>query len=385
MGARITRRDFLNGVALTAGAADAFRPEMWAAAAADLEAQDAPGYYPPAKTGLRGSHPGSFETMHKVRDGAFWEDAPKPVDTGESYDLVIVGGGISGLAAAHFFRKAAGDKARILILENHDDFGGHAKRNEFHAGSRTILGFGGTYSIESPAPYSAVAKALIEELGIDVPSYPKYVTRISIRSFGLKPHIFFDKETFGADKLVVNAMRMSVATRAVTSDAAGEAGLRDFLKDAPLSAKAKQDFQALLKDQKDYFPGLEFRRKEGPTGSHQLCEIPDGNGRRERGTRQAVPSSAAPVCLVLASTRLLPRMPGDSDYWGFDGLQLDPSPGKGMNRDAIPSEEAEKYFFHFPDGNATIARLLVRKLIPGRHSGKFRERCGAREGRLLQA
>ena len=125
MGARITRRDFLNGVALTAGAA-LIPPEMWAAA--DLEAQDAPGYYPPAKTGLRGSHPGSFETMHKVRDAAFWEDAQKPVATGESYDLVIVGGGISGLAAAHYFRKAAGDKARILILDNHDDFGGHAKR-----------------------------------------------------------------------------------------------------------------------------------------------------------------------------------------------------------------------------------------------------------------
>src|SRR5271157_423312 len=114
MGARITRRDFLNGVALTAGAAVVpaiIPPEMWAAAAADLqsEAQDVPGYYPPAKTGLRGDHPGSFETMHKVRDGAFWDDAPKAVDTGESYDLVIVGGGISGLAAAHYFRKAAGD------------------------------------------------------------------------------------------------------------------------------------------------------------------------------------------------------------------------------------------------------------------------------------
>ena len=112
MGARITRRDFFNGVALTAGAACSFPPEMWAAAAADLEAQDMPDYYPPAKTGLRGSHVGAFETMHKVRDGAFWDDAPKAVDTGETYDLVIVGGGISGLAAAHFFRKTAGDKAR---------------------------------------------------------------------------------------------------------------------------------------------------------------------------------------------------------------------------------------------------------------------------------
>lgn len=112
MGAKITRRDFLNGIAIAAGAA-AIPPEMWAAAAADLDAQgilpqDAPGYYPPAKIGLRGSHVGSFETMHKVRDGDFWETAPKPMDTGESYDLVIVGGGISGLAAAHFFRKEAG-------------------------------------------------------------------------------------------------------------------------------------------------------------------------------------------------------------------------------------------------------------------------------------
>src|SRR5271169_5006601 len=161
MGAKITRRDFLNGVAVAAGAA-VIPPEMWAAVAPDLEAQDVPGYYPPGKTGLRGSHVGAFETMHKVRDGAFWDDAPKAVDTGESYDLVIVGGGVSGLAAAHFFRKAVGDKARVLILENHDDFGGHAKRNEFHAGSAMRLCYGGTFSIESPAPYSAISKGVIE-------------------------------------------------------------------------------------------------------------------------------------------------------------------------------------------------------------------------------
>src|SRR5258708_26782285 len=226
MGAKITRRDFLNGIALTAGAA-VIPPEMWAAAAADLqsEAQDVPGYYPPAKTGLRGSHAGAFETMHKVRDGAFWDDAPKAVDTGEFYDLVIVGGGIRGLAAAHYFRKAAGDKARVLILENHDDFGGHAKLNEFRAGSRMILGFGGTYSIESPSPYSSIAKALIEELGIDVPSYPKYVSKDLYRSLGLKPHIFFDKETFGADKLVVNAVHTGGDESGLT-DESGKACFR---------------------------------------------------------------------------------------------------------------------------------------------------------------
>ena len=101
----ITRRDFLNGVAVGTGAAAA---ESWLPGLAwtdhDLAPQDKPGYYPPALTGLRGSHPGSFEDAHKLRDGNFWKSSGQPTDTGESYDLIIVGGGISGLAAAYFWR-----------------------------------------------------------------------------------------------------------------------------------------------------------------------------------------------------------------------------------------------------------------------------------------
>ena len=361
MGAHVTRRDFMNGVALTAGAA-LIPQEMWAAAAADLEGQDARGYYPPAKTGLRGDHPGAFEAMHRVRDGAFWEDAPKPTDTGESYDLVVVGGGISGLAAAHYFRKAAGEKARILILENHDDFGGHAKRNEFRAGNRTILGYGGTYSIESPAPYSSVSKALIEELGIDVPSYPKYVARDLYRSFGLKPHLFFDKETFGSDKLVVNALQVG-GDESGLSDTPGQAEFAAFLKAAPLSAKAKQDLQRLVTDDKDHFPGLSSEEKKARLArmsyAKYLAEVVGVGGEIVK-LFQAMPHPLFGVGIDAVSAQ---------DIWGFDmpgfaGLKLDPGPGKGMNRDAIRSEEAAKYFFHFPDGNATIARLLVRKLLP---------------------
>src|SRR5260370_35007854 len=113
---------------------------------------------------------------------------------------------MSRLAAGHYCCKSAGAKAAILILDNHDDFDGHAKRNEFRAGSRTILGFGGTYSIESPWPYSAVAKSLIEELGIDVPSYPKYVSKNLYRSLNLKPRISFDKATLRPDQLVATAV-----------------------------------------------------------------------------------------------------------------------------------------------------------------------------------
>jgi spermidine dehydrogenase len=361
MGANITRRDFLNGIALAAGAS-IIPPEMWAAAAADLEAQDAPGYYPPAKIGLRGSHVGSFETMHKVRDGDFWDTAPKPVDTGESYDLVIVGGGISGLAAAHFFRKNAGDKARVLILENHDDFGGHAKRNEFRSGSRMNLGFGGTFSIESPAPYSAVARGVIEELGIDVPSYPKYVSKDLYRSLGLKSRIFFDKETFGTDKLALNVLRVG-SDESGSTDASREAGMKEFLNEAPLSAKAKADFQRLMTEEKDYFPGLSSDEKKA-----RLARLPYAKYLSE-----TVGVSDEIVKMLQAFPHPLFGVGFDAvaaqDAWGLDapgfkGLKLDPGAGKGMNRDCIPNEEAEKYFFHFPDGNASIARLLVRKLIP---------------------
>ena len=108
------------------------------------------------------------------------------------------------LAAAYFYRKAAREKARVLVLDNHDDFGGYAKLHEFRVGNTFRLGFGGTFSIESPAPYSAVAKGVIEELGIDVPSYSKHVEPNLYHARGMRPRFFFDNETYGADKRVIN-------------------------------------------------------------------------------------------------------------------------------------------------------------------------------------
>ena len=360
MGHEITRRDFLNGVALTVGAA-ALPSDLLLAADMQAAQEQSPDYYPPALTGLRGSHPGSFDVAHSLRDGTFWDQAGTPVDTGESYDLVVVGGGISGLSAAHFFRKVAGPRARVLILDNHDDFGGHAKRNEFSAPRRTMLGFGGTFAIESPAPYSAVAKSLVRELGIDVPSYPKYVNENLYRSFGLSPKIFFDKETFGADRLVINPMKRLSGESEDSPE--GAAVLKRFLKEAPLSDQAKADYERLVTEKKDYLPGL------------------SSNEKKARLARMSYNSFLTDVVRVSPEVvKLFQARPQPSfgigfdavsaqDAWGggepgFAGMNLDPAPGQGMNRDAIPNEEADKYFFHFPDGNASIARLLVRKLIP---------------------
>src|SRR5579863_3360815 len=356
----ITRRDFLNGVAVAAGAA-AFPPHLLAALQDDLDPEKGPGYYPPALTGLRGSHVGAFEVAHSMRDGDFWEKAGKPIETGERFDLVVVGGGISGLSAAQFFRQA-NPNARILILENHDDFGGHAKRNEFTVGDRKLLGYGGTFSIESPAPYSAVAKGLVEELGITVADYDKYVSRNLYRSLGLKPSIYFDQKTFGTDVVVENPLAVGGSESELDNVEATNRLWERFSAAAPISDAAKKDLQS-LRHPKDYYPGLSSDEKKARMArlsyARFLTEVAEVSPEIVK-LYQAAPHGLFGVGIDAVSAQ---------DAWGlgfmgFGGLNLDPSPGKGMNRDCIPNAEAEKYFFHFPDGNASIARLLVRSLIP---------------------
>ena len=150
----ITRRDFLNGVSVAVGgamiapaSADAAEIVQQSAAARTVDEN-----YPPALTGMRGSHNGSMDAAHAMRDGKSF-DAGEPLN--ESYDLIVVGAGMSGLAAAYFFRKKTVPDAKILILDNHDDFGGHARRVEFNVNGRLLIAKGGTSYIERPATFTA--------------------------------------------------------------------------------------------------------------------------------------------------------------------------------------------------------------------------------------
>jgi spermidine dehydrogenase len=354
----ITRRDFMNGAAMTAAASllPAAPPH---AQVPEQQPQDRPGYDPPALTGMRGSHEGAYQTAHSLRDGTFWKQAGAAADTGERYDLVIVGGGISGLSAARFYRQAAGAASRVLILENHDDFGGHAKRNEFRVGNTAMLGFGGTYSIESPAPYSAVAKQVITDLGIDVGRFAQVNDKSIFASHGLESRIFFDKETFGADGLAPEIhARMNGA-----SDAAVEQAWTQFAAAAPLNDKAKADLRRLYTLNDDLLPGLSSDAKKSRLARMSYAAY----------LKDQVKVDAQVVSLLQAYPQAWYGLGIDAvsaqDAWGlglpgFDGLHLTAQPGPGMGRDAMRDDSLESFFFHFPDGNASIARLLVRSLVP---------------------
>ncbi len=364
MGSPISRRDFLNGVAIGVGgtiAAGWLSPDL-----ETLLAQGQAGSYPPALTGLRGSHAGSFEAFHSMRDDAFWKNAPAPEDTGEEYDLVVVGGGISGLTAAHVFRKARPD-ARVLVLDNHDDFGGHAKRNEFTHNGRTYIGYGGTQSIDSPAPYSKVAKDLISELGIEVSRYPKVLDSDLYKSLGLRPAFFFDKETFGTDRLLAGDIR---------DDA--------FLAAAPVSDAVRRDHKRLLTERFDPMPGLSQSEKKARLARMSYADFLTKMWKLDPGVLPLY--QTRPHGLFGVGIDAVPAQDAFGfGYPGFGAMGMDSTPGPGQNFDSIRSKEAEDYYFHFPDGNASVARLLVRsararrppRLDDGRH------RDGA--GRLRQA
>jgi spermidine dehydrogenase len=354
-GRNIPRRDFLQG-ALIAAAGIAAESPLASLAASPMEilgAQDRPGYYPPALTGMRGSHPGSFENAHAARDGHITTDA---IDTQQSYDLVIVGGGISGLAAAHFYRDRASRGGRILILDNHDDFGGHAKRNEFMLNGRLNLLNGGTLSIESPRPYSPVAAKVLVDCGIDVDSLSEKIENQGFYgSLGLHGAVFLDRETFGTEHLMVGWKSSPVA------QALAKSGLPE---------RVQRDIERIEAGTVDYMPGMSSAQKKLRLSSISYRDY----------LRDVVKVEPLTLAFYQTHTHGLWGVGIDAvsalDCWGsempgFTGLKLEPGsiPRMGYTPAGFADTGGSKTV-HFPDGNATVARSLLRNLIPGALPGK---------------
>ena len=366
----INRRDFLNGAAIAIGASlcpfhQAFAQDAGPDASArdpllaDGIAQNDARYYPPALDGMRGSHPGSFENAHRARDGGTWP--PDTVeDTKEGYDLIVVGGGISGLSAAYFFRKQ-NPNARVLVLDNHDDFGGHAKRNEFHVAGHELILNGGTLSIESPYPYSPIADGLMKTLGIHPEQLEKECADPGVyNALKLQGATFFDKETFGTDKLVVGGGR----------GAGRDPGaLAAFLAKTPLSAAVQRDVLRIETGHEDFLPGLSAEQKKDRLSRFSYKDYLLNHVKADPGviTYYLHRTDGLWGCGIDAVSAI--------DCWGsglpgFQGLNLPRGSTSRMGYTPAGAGDSEgSYHFHYPDGNASIARLLVRNLIPAAMPG----------------
>ncbi|MCC7326778.1 MAG: NAD(P)/FAD-dependent oxidoreductase [Burkholderiales bacterium] len=346
MTGQVTRRDFLNGMALAIAAGVA--PSHLFAARMGV----AP--YPPSLTGLRGSQPGSFEVAHALRDGRGYDI--DRVAARENVDLVVVGAGISGLAAAWFWRQRR-PNARILILDNHADFGGHAVRNEFNIGGRMLLGYGGSESLQSPATlWSEEAKGLLAALAVDIARFETAFDQKLYPSLGLSRGVFFTRDAFGVDRLVTGDPMRMVADD-IPPDRMNARAVTDFIADFPLSADGKAKLVSIYTSTRDPLPGLSADDKRALLEKTSYRDWLIGHW--------SLPAPAADVFygrtldfFAVGTDGISASDAFDYGYPGFGGI--------GLERDDEAKKEMEDpYIHHFPDGNASIARLLVRKLVPG--------------------
>jgi len=349
----ITRRDFMNGVAMGLTAGTAVSP-LELLAMNRQSSTDA--LYPPELIGMRGSHPGSFEVAHALaRNGARWTE---PIDqTDRNYDLVIVGGGISGLSAAHLYKQRHGKDSRILILDNHDDFGGHAKRNEFTVDGKQLICYGGSQSIAEPSSWSPVGKKLLKDVGIHTERFYDYFDRNYFKDRKLGRGLYFSRDQYGKDYVSDNILGAEIKDN--------EEEIIDLINAYPIAEASKTALIKLLSQTENYLLGMESQ--EDKINLLRQTSYSDF-------LRKYVNVSEEVVLLYRDMSRGL---------WGigWDALSaLDAyksgMPGTlGLNLKIAEQsyERDEPYIFHFPDGNAGFARSIVRELIPSAISGTTME------------
>lgn len=342
---QITRRDFLDGIAL-AGGAMALSPLQALADSQDVT--HASQFYPPSLTGLRGNHPGSFEVAHALAREGQRPDEFELLD--EAYDLVVVGAGISGLTAAYFFRKQYGPNAKILILDNHDDFGGHAKRNEFSAQGHMLLGVGGSLNLEQAAMGEAEV-SLLEEIGVNFTELresvePGYIIHDPMARHG----IYLNRAVYGSDRSVIADWNLLWA------------GIGDFegaIRSLKLSKADEQGLIALISGDNDFLDDIPIADRERFSRKMSYATfLRERVGLSEQAIKITEPWVKALHCAGAEAVSIQEVFRA-----GAPGLNtLLPMAASGGDEESV-DPDAYRYPM-FPDGNASVARLLVRQLIP---------------------
>ena len=349
-GLKITRRDFLNGVAMATAAGSMLSPMDL------LAAQLSADYYPPLRTGMRGSHPGSFEVAHAVSWGGHKYPTPKQ-RTDDVYDMIVVGGGISGLSSALFYHQRAGVDKNVLVLDNHDDFGGHAKRNEFNVEGQTLIGYGGSQSIDGPGRFSAASSQLLKDVGIVTERFYDYFDQDFMKSRSLRRAIYFSSDVYGRDVTAPNVFRGGFGDDLETLDT--------IVAQYPISNESQAALLRLLRDETDHRPDLSRSEKIDFLGSIAYTRYL----REYVGMPRQVTDLLRDTILGLWGVGWDSLSALEAYRSGMPALQhmgIGELAEQGHERD-------EPYIFHFPDGNAGLARSLVRTLLPDAVPGSTME------------
>lgn len=348
MAKQITRRDFLNGVSIGLAGAAVIGPQTALAEAVKSASNLSGDYYPPSLTGIRGNHDGAFETSHALA----WR-GEKPAayqDLNEEYDLVVVGAGISGLAAALLYQQKAGSKARILVLDNHDDFGGHAKRNEFHSQGKMLLAPGGSGNFQDSHLYSPQSQQLIRDLGFDLDKVRDAMAPgWSMASAEEPVGLYTDNKHFGEDK-IINGPWMGTWF--------GMGNYRELIQSLTIPASEQQKLI-------EFVEGTLALRKPLPKDNikHFLKSttyeefLREYVGLAENSASLWNAIIGVTFCLGPDSISI-----AEAIKWGAPGFSMLGEEAYKALADTLILEESDIVWM--PDGNASLTRQMVRRLIP---------------------
>ena len=355
MATQITRRDLLNGMAISAVGAmlPAYAGEPKVRLGSSMRPGGPSTYYPPTLTGMRGSHAGSFEVAHALAWEGQKPDAYESLD--EHYDLVVVGAGMSGLAAAWYYLKKAGPEARVLVLDNHDDFGGHAKRNEFHHKDRMILSLGGAQNLDNPSNYGDIAGSLLIDLGIDEAAIAKMAANTP-DDYVLGGKLGGDVGLTvpdGDEHLTIGGHWLKFFH--------GRGDYQAGVRDLPIPEEQKDKLVAFFGGEKDFLDDLSLTKKWDYVNNTSYNQF--------LVDRVGLSVDTIPI---LNAHLLILNGPSGWNHTVLEGI-LAGSPGlraMGWLADFVDSigamllDELAGDIRMFPDGNASVARLLVQKMIP---------------------
>ena len=334
------RRDFLNGLALALASPATAAPAAFAPRSATSGA-------------MAGQHDDAMSRGHALRDaGTRWRDTVVERDAAIE-DLVVVGAGLSGLAGAWTFVRHAGRPVRVLLLDALDEPGGHAQRNEFVTRSgRRMVGYGGSQALDSPGLFSPAVHELLREVGIDLARFEReffdagWAARHEVEGSAL----YFDPRHWSHEAVVVRR----------PGDAPGA-----WLAKAPFDAASRESIGAL--DQP--VPRSAWPSRTAAGLPEALASITYAQFlRRVHRAREEVLrlhwwATAAYFGVGIDATSALDAFA--LGLPGFAGMPLRDGAHPLMSASArLLQRSRDDYVYHFPDGNAGVARAILRALRP---------------------